>query len=64
MCPLDEKEVLMAAAPGIYFETAHYHGWPAVLVRMSAISDEELSHRLMLAWKTQAPKRLLASLER
>ena len=56
-CPLEEKELLMAAAPDIYFETDHYKGWPAVLVRIRAISDEELAHRLALTWKMQAPKK-------
>lgn len=37
MCPLEEKEMLIAAAPNIYFETDHYKGWPAILVRLSAI---------------------------
>ncbi len=57
-CPLEEKEMLMAAAPGIYFETDHYTGWPAVLVRINQIEPEELHHRLRKAWLTQAPKRL------
>jgi hypothetical protein len=57
-CPLEEKEMLMAAAPGIYFETDHYRGWPAVLVRINEIEPEELHHRLRKAWLTQAPKRL------
>ncbi len=60
-CPLDEKELLMSAAPDIYFETDHYRGWPAVLVRLGEISDEELRHRLARAWKTQAPKHLVAT---
>ena len=29
--PLEEKELLMEAAPDIYFETDHYRGWPAIL---------------------------------
>jgi hypothetical protein len=58
MCALEEKELLMAAAPDIYYETDHYKGWPAILVRIRAISDEELAHRLALTWKMQAPKRL------
>lgn len=57
-CPLEEKEMLMAAAPGIYFETDHYHGWPAVLIRIDVIEPEELRHRLRRAWLTQAPRRL------
>jgi hypothetical protein len=62
MCPLEEKELLMAAAPDIYYETDHYRGWPAILVRIRAISDEELAHRLTLTWKMQAPKKLAASI--
>ncbi len=61
MCPLEEKELLMGAAPGIYYQTDHYKGWPAVLVRMSAISDAELANRLALAWRSQAPKKLAAA---
>jgi len=62
MCPLEEKELLMAAAPDIYFETDHYKGWPAVLVRIRAISDDEFAHRLALTWRSQAPKKLVQSL--
>jgi hypothetical protein len=56
MCPLEEKELLMAAAPDIYYETDHYRGWPAVLVCIKAVSDEELAHRLALTWRTGAEK--------
>lgn len=56
MCPLDEKEMLLQAAPGVYFETDHYKGWPALLVRMDAVSDDELRHRLERTWSTQVSK--------
>ena len=58
MCPLEEKEVLMEAAPEFYFETAHYHGWPAVLVRIHDVPLAELKLRLKRAWFMQAPKTL------
>ena len=58
MCPLEEKEMLMAAAPDIYFETDHYKGWPAVLVRIRSISIAELRLRLERAFAMQAPKAL------
>ena len=45
MCPLEEKELLIAAAPEIYFETDHYKGWPAILVRIHAIATAELALR-------------------
>jgi hypothetical protein len=56
-CTLEDKAMLMEAAPAIYFETDHYIGWPAVLARQSAISDAELAHRLEQAWQLQAPKK-------
>jgi len=62
MCPLEEKEMLIAAAPNIYFETDHYKGWPAILVRLSAIDDTELAHRLRHAFLMQAPKSLAKTL--
>ena len=58
MVALDEKEMLLQAAPDLYFETPHYHGWPAMLVRIRAISDDELAHRLKTAWLQKAPKTL------
>lgn len=63
MCTLEDKEVLMEAAPQIYFETDHYKGWPAVLARASAIDDAELSHRIMRAWRLKASARLIAAFE-
>ena len=56
--PLDEKEQLIEMAPDVYFETPHYHGWPAVLVRAGVIGDEELRQRLAEAWQRRAPARL------
>ena len=52
----EEKELLLEAAPDIYFETDHYKGWPAMLVRIRVITDEELAHRLKQAWLLKAPK--------
>ena len=48
----------MQAAPEIYFQTDHYKGWPAILIRLNAISDEELGHRLETVWREHAGKRL------
>ncbi len=64
LCPMEEKEMLMAAAPRIYFETDHYKGWPAVLVRLSKIDDRELRHRLERAWRHRAPKRSIEAFDK
>jgi hypothetical protein len=59
-CTMEEKAFLMEAEPSIYFETDHYVGWPAVLVRLSVVSDAELAHCIERAWRLQAPKKLKA----
>ena len=58
LCPAEQKTLLMEISPEIYFETDHYVGWPAVLIRLDAIADEELSLRLEDAWRSKAPKAL------
>ncbi|MBB6467535.1 MmcQ/YjbR family DNA-binding protein [Aminobacter carboxidus] len=58
-CALEEKEMLMEADPQLYFETAHYKGWPVVLVRIHDIPPDQLRTRLKRAWLMQAPKSLL-----
>ena len=59
LCPLEEKELLIEAAPEVYYETDHYKGWAAILVRVAKITDAELARRLDAAWRLKAPKRLL-----
>jgi hypothetical protein len=57
-CPADQKVLLMEISPDIFFETDHYVGYDAVLVRLDAISDEELALKLEDAWRFKAPERL------
>ncbi|HEX5958675.1 MAG TPA: MmcQ/YjbR family DNA-binding protein [Hyphomicrobiaceae bacterium] len=61
LCALDEKEMLLAADPEVYFETDHYKGWGAILVRLKTISAAQLRRRLKQAWRLRAPKRLVAA---
>jgi hypothetical protein len=63
LCPLGLKEALMEADPGLYYETAHYRGWPAMLVHMDAIDDDRLKDRLECAWREKAPKKLVGELD-
>lgn len=58
MVPLGLKEALIEAEPDKYFETPHYAGWPAMLVRLDALSDDELTTRLECAWAEKAPPKL------
>jgi hypothetical protein len=56
-----EKQTLLDSDPEVYFTEPHYNGYPAVLVRLSAISLEELREILTEAWRCQAPKALVRS---
>ncbi|MES1199596.1 MAG: MmcQ/YjbR family DNA-binding protein [Pseudomonadota bacterium] len=55
-CPLDRKELLIEAAPEIYFDDDHYRNYPAVLVRLKTISAKELKALLQSARDVQAQK--------
>ena len=60
----EEKELLLAADPTKFFTEPHYNGYPAVLVRLAAIGVDELEGLIVEAWRCQAPKALVAELER
>ena len=53
------KQELLAADPDVYFTTAHFTGYPAVLIRLARISVRELREVVTDAWRVQAPKRLV-----
>jgi hypothetical protein len=55
-CALERKEVLLEAAPDRFFDDPHYQGFPAVLVHLEAVDEDELAHLLYEAWRLQAPK--------
>jgi hypothetical protein len=55
----DEKELLLASSPEVYFSTPHYAGYPAVLIRPERIEREALAERIEDAWLLRAPKRLV-----
>ena len=58
---LGQKEALLAADPAKFFTEPHYNGFPAVLVRLDAVTTEDLEVLLEEAWRCQAeperPKR-------
>jgi hypothetical protein len=55
------KEALLADEPDLYFTTAHFDGYPSVLVRLERIGDEDLRELIAEAWLARAPKRLAQS---
>ena len=55
-CPIERKEMLIEAAPDIYFDDDHYRGYPAVLVRLDAVEEAELAAFLTDACAQAASK--------
>jgi len=55
---LGVKEALLADEPELYFTTAHFDGYPSVLVRLERIGEEDLRELIVEAWLARAPKRL------
>src|SRR5271156_2606896 len=58
-CPVEEKHFLMEADPAVFFETDHYRGYPAFLVRLSAADDATIAGRLERAWGIPAPEEVV-----
>jgi hypothetical protein len=55
---LADKDVLLALDPAKFFTEPHYNGFPAVLVRLPAVTARELKPIITEAWRCQAPKDL------
>jgi hypothetical protein len=53
---LDDKEFLLALNREKFFTEPHYNGFPAVLVRLPAVSARELKPLLTEAWRCMIPK--------
>jgi hypothetical protein len=58
----DTCDALLEANPKAFFLTEHYRPYDWVLVRLSAVSENELEDMLRFAWSRKAPKRLRASI--
>lgn len=56
MLDLERVAFLMEMEPDLFFQTPHYAGWPAVLVRYGALPGDELAPLLREAWARRAPK--------
>jgi hypothetical protein len=56
---LFHKDVMIAAEPEKFFTEPHYNGFPAVLVRLEAVSLSDLRELLEEGWRCQAPAALV-----
>jgi hypothetical protein len=59
---IDEKDraMRMQADPNAFFITDHYAAYPYMLVRLSAVSKDDLGELLRDAWRLVAPQKLVA----
>jgi hypothetical protein len=58
---LEEKELLLADRPEVFFTTPHWNGYPAVLMRIPQLKQldrRELRDLVIDAWLTRAHKRV------
>lgn len=47
---VDDKAVLIETDPATFWETDHYRGWPAVLVRYGTAETDRIALLLRRAW--------------
>lgn len=51
---IEEKEVLIDSDPATFWETDHYRGWPAILVRYGSTATDRIALLLIRAWWDRA----------
>ncbi|MCL1635263.1 MmcQ/YjbR family DNA-binding protein [Luteimonas sp. SX5] len=62
-CESIDREMLMQAAPDVFFVTDHYRDYPLVLIDLSKLSRKALPGLLEDAWRRLASRRQLAEHE-
>ena len=61
---IEDREFLLGADPKKFFTEPHYSGFPAILARLKEVTVRDLKLLIAEAWTSQAPKALLASLDK
>jgi hypothetical protein len=56
---LAQRDTLIAADGKKFFTEPHYEGFPAVLVRLDAVTVQDLKVLIPDAWRCMAPKELV-----
>lgn len=63
MCDLEEKPALLASFRDVLFETPHYEGHGAMLVRLATVDEPDLADFLEDSYRLKAPKTLIRILD-
>jgi hypothetical protein len=53
----DQRELMMAEQPEIFYITDHYLKYPWILVRLAKVRADQLPDLLHMAWRRATPKR-------
>jgi len=56
---LDDKEMMIATEPRVFFTTPHYDGYPMVLVRLEKIDLKRAKELIEESWRLRAPASLV-----
>ncbi|WP_198578172.1 MmcQ/YjbR family DNA-binding protein [Caulobacter hibisci] len=56
--PFDEREMLIEAAPEVFYFTDHYRNYPMVLARLSAVEPGTVKRILERQWRASVPKKV------
>jgi len=60
----EEKEALLASGAAPFFTEPHYHGFPAILVRLPLIDPAQLEDLIVDGWRCQAPTAAVEAFDR
>jgi len=55
--PMDMRDMLIEAKPATFYITDHYRAYPAVLIRLKKVKENELRDLLQASWEFIAPKK-------
>src|SRR5437764_14551342 len=55
---MHEKEAVLEAHPGVFFNIQHFKGYPAVLIHLRKVGKRELREALVDGWLAVAPSKL------
>jgi hypothetical protein len=57
-CDIDERPLMIAARPDVFFVTPHYEAYGMVLVHLERAERAELAERIEESWLMRAPREL------
>ena len=58
LCPMAEKEALLASGDPAFYTTPHYDGYGSILIDLTRVDPEQLRELLEEAWRLKAPAKL------